>query len=42
VTDYGQVAVEPWWVGSPAVPQVIAHATPTQLCTVQPVAGHVT
>jgi len=36
------VAVEPLRVGSALVPHVIWHAAPTQLCTVQPVGGHVT
>jgi hypothetical protein len=39
---HGQVAVEPWWLGSDAVPHVTSHAAPTQFFTVQPIAGHVT
>jgi hypothetical protein len=40
--DYGQVAVVPWCVGIAPVPQLITHPAPTQLFTVQPVAGQVT
>jgi hypothetical protein len=40
--DHGQVAVVPAIVAAPALPHVTWQPTPTQLVTVQPVAGHVT
>jgi hypothetical protein len=42
IGGYGQVAVAPWYVGSAVVPQLTTHRGPTQLFTVQPVAGQVT
>jgi hypothetical protein len=40
--DHGQVAVAPLRVGPPVAPHDTTHAVPMQLCTVQPLAGHVT